>query len=182
MFRLVGPREKEVIGMARNLLFVMVLAAALIFSACAKKEAVPVVEEVEPVEEVAPPLEEIEEEPVEPVVEEVEPIVLGDIFFDYDKFNIKKEFEPVLTKNAELLLNNPGVTLLIEGHCDERGTNEYNIALGEKRAKAVMDFYVTYGVDSGRLSMVSYGEERPFARGGNEEAWAQNRRAHMVVE
>ncbi len=168
--------------MARNLLFVLLLSVALILSACAKKEAVPVVEEVEPVEEVAPPLEEIEEEPVEPVVEEVEPIVLGDIFFDYDKFNIKKEFEPVLTKNAELLLSNPKVTLLIEGHCDERGTNEYNIALGEKRAKAVMDFYVTYGIDSGRLSMVSYGEERPFARGSNEDAWAKNRRAHMVVE
>ncbi len=168
--------------MARNLLFVLLLSVALILSACAKKEAVPVVEEVEPVEEVAPPLEEIEEEPVEPVVEEVEPIVLGDIFFDYDKFNIKKEFEPVLTKNAELLLSNPKVTLLIEGHCDERGTNEYNIALGEKRAKAVMDFYVTYGIDSGRLSMVSYGEERPFARGSNEDAWVKNRRAHMVVE
>lgn len=168
--------------MVRNLLFVLLLSMALILSACAKKEAVPVIEEVEPVEEVAPPLDEIEEEPAEPVVEEVEPIVLEDIFFDYDKFNIKKEFEAILTKNAEMLLGNPEVKLLIEGHCDERGTNEYNIALGEKRAKAVMDFYVTYGVDSGRLSMVSYGEERPFARGSSEEAWAKNRRAHMVVE
>lgn len=168
--------------MARNLLFVLLLSTALILSACAKKEAVPVIEEVEPAEEVAPPLEEIEEEPVEPVVEEVEPIVLADIFFDYDKFKIKKEYEPVLTNNAEMLLNNPEVTLLIEGHCDERGTNEYNLALGEKRAKAVMDFYVTYGIDSGRLSMVSFGEERPFARGSDEAAWAKNRRAHMVVQ
>ena len=168
--------------MARNLLFVLLLSVALILSACAKKEAVPVIEEIEPVEEVAPPLEEIEEEPVESVVEEVVSIVLEDIFFDYDKFNIKKEYESVLTKNAELILGNPGVELLIEGHCDDRGTNEYNLALGEKRAKAVIDFYVTYGIGADRLSMVSYGEERPFARGNNEESWTQNRRAHMVVQ
>ncbi|HER43216.1 MAG TPA: peptidoglycan-associated lipoprotein Pal [Candidatus Eisenbacteria bacterium] len=167
--------------MARNLLFVMLLSIAMIVTACAKKEAVPVIEEVEPVEEVAPPLEEIEED-VEPVVEEAEPLVLEDVFFDFDKFNIKKEYEPVLIKNAEMLLSRPGAKLLIEGHCDERGTNEYNIALGEKRAKSVLDFYVTYGIDEGRLSMVSYGEERPFARGNNEEAWAKNRRAHMVVQ
>ena len=163
------------------MLFVMLLSAAMIFSACAKEETTPVVEEVEPVEEIAPPLEEIEEEPVEEVLE-VEPIVLEDVFFDFDKFNIKKEYESVLTENAEILMDNPDVALLIEGHCDERGTNEYNIALGEKRAKAVMDFYVSYGIDADRLSMVSYGEERPFARGSNEEAWALNRRAHMVVQ
>lgn len=168
--------------MARNLLFVLMLSLVMVLSACAKKEAVPVIEEVEPVEEVAPPLEEIEEEPVEPVVEEVEPLVLEDIFFDFDKFNIKKEYKPVLTKNAEALLSRPEATLLIEGHCDERGTNEYNIALGEKRAKAVLDFYVTYGIDTGRLSMVSYGEERPFAQGHDEQAWAKNRRAHMIVQ
>lgn len=168
--------------MARNLLFVLLLSIALILSACAKKEAVPVIEEVEPTEEVAPPLEEIEEEPVEQVVEEVLPIELEDIFFDYDKFNIKKEYESTLMKNAEMLLGNPETKLLIEGHCDDRGTNEYNIALGEKRAKAVMDFYVTYGIGADRLSMVSYGEERPFSRGNNEESWALNRRAHMVVQ
>lgn len=167
--------------MTRNLLFVLLLSVVMVFTACAKKEIAPVVEEVEPAEEVAPPLEEIEEEPVEEV-EEAEPVDLEDIFFDYDKFNIKKEYESVLTDNAELLLGSPEVRLLIEGHCDERGTNEYNIALGEKRAKAVMDFYVTYGVSADRLSMVSYGEERPFARGNNEEAWAKNRRAHMVVQ
>lgn len=167
--------------MTRNLLFVLLLSVAMVLTACAKKEVAPVIEEVEPVEEVAPPLEEIEEEPVEEV-EEVEPVVLEDIFFDYDKFNIKKEYESILTDNAELLLGNPEIKLLIEGHCDERGTNEYNIALGEKRAKAVMDFYVTYGIGADRLSMVSYGEERPFSRGNNEESWALNRRAHMVVQ
>ena len=167
--------------MTRNLLFVLLLSVALVLTACAKKEVAPVIEEVEPVEEVAPPLEDVEEEPVEEV-EEVEPVVLEDIFFDYDKFNIKKEYRSVLTDNAELLLSNPEIMLLIEGHCDERGTNEYNIALGEKRAKAVLDFYVSYGVGADRLSMVSYGEERPFKRGSTEEAWAKNRRAHMVVQ
>lgn len=168
--------------MVRNLLLVLVLSVAMIFTACAKKETTPIVEEVEPAEEVAP-LEEIEEEPEEIIeVEEAEPIVLEDIFFDYDKFNIKKEYKEVLTKNAELLLANPGATLVVEGHCDERGTSEYNLALGEKRAKAVVDFYVTYGVAADRLSMISYGEERPFMKGSNEKAWAMNRRAHMVVE
>jgi peptidoglycan-associated lipoprotein len=88
----------------------------------------------------------------------------------------------VLAANAEIMLSNPDARLLVEGHCDERGTNEYNIALGEKRAKAVIDFYITYGVEKDRLSMVSYGEERPFASGSSEEAWALNRRAHMVVK
>jgi peptidoglycan-associated lipoprotein len=169
--------------MVRNSLLVLLISMALILSACAKEEMAPVIEEVEPVEEVAPPLEEVEEEPEEAIeVEEAEPIILEDVFFDFDKYNIKQEYKSILTKNAEMLLNNPDVTLLIEGHCDERGTNEYNIALGEKRAKSIIDFYITYGVDSGRLSMISYGEERPFAVGSSEEAWAKNRRAHMVVK
>jgi peptidoglycan-associated lipoprotein len=154
--------------MVRYTLLILLLSVALIFTACAKKETTPVVEEVEPVEEVTPPL--IEEEPEEAVeIEEAEPIVLEDIFFDYDKFNIKDEYKA-------------DAKLLVEGHCDERGTNEYNLSLGEKRAKAVIDFYVTYGVDASRLSMISYGEEKPFAMGSDEKSWAKNRRAHMVVE
>ncbi len=169
--------------MVKYTLLVLLLSVALVFTACAKKETAPVVEDVEPAEEVTPPLEEIEEEPEEAVeIEEAEPIVLEDIFFDYDKFNIKKEYKAVLSQNAEILLGNPEAKILVEGHCDERGTNEYNLALGEKRAKAVIDFYVTYGVDASRLSMISYGEEKPFAMGSNEESWAKNRRAHMVAE
>jgi peptidoglycan-associated lipoprotein len=167
--------------MVRYTLLILLLSVALIFTACAKKETTPVVEEVEPVEEVTPPL--IEEEPEEAVeIEEAEPIVLEDIFFDYDKFNIKDEYKAVLSRNAETLLGNSDAKLLVEGHCDERGTNEYNLSLGEKRAKAVIDFYVTYGVDASRLSMISYGEEKPFAMGSDEKSWAKNRRAHMVVE
>jgi peptidoglycan-associated lipoprotein len=159
---------------------VLILVLMLILPACAKKEAVPVIEEVEEPPP-PPPLEEVEEPEEEPVIEEEKPIILEDIFFDFDKFNIKDEYKKVLAANAEILLDHPETTLLVEGHCDERGTNEYNIALGEKRAKVVMEFYIAYGVPSQHLSMVSYGEERPFDYGHNEEAWAKNRRAHMVI-
>ena len=72
--------------------------------------------------------------------------------------------------------------MIIEGHCDERGTNEYNLALGERRANSAKDYIVNLGVEPARLKTVSYGEEKPFAQGHNEEAWAQNRRAHFVAE
>ncbi len=169
--------------MFRARYLVVLLALLLVLPACAKKEVVPVTEEVKPVEEVTPPpLEEQkpEEAPVE-VKEEPEEIVLEDVFFDFDKYSIKDEYKKVLEKNAEILLAHPDIKLLVEGHCDERGTNEYNLALGEKRAKAVVDFYVAYGVSPDRLSMISYGEERPFDPGHDEEAWAKNRRAHMVI-
>ncbi len=172
--------------MKRSLLLVLVLAlvAMMLLPACAKKETTPV-EEMKPAEEVAPPpppppIE--EEKPVEVKEQEVEPLVLSDVFFDFDRYNIKDQYKDVLEENAEMLMKRPDATLMIEGHCDERGTNEYNLALGEKRAKAVMDFYIAYGIDAGRLSMISYGEERPFAMGHDEEAWAKNRRAHMVVK
>jgi peptidoglycan-associated lipoprotein len=170
--------------MVRYRCLILVLALLLILPACTKKEAVPIVEEIEkPSEEPPPPLEEIEEPAEEPVeVEEEEIIVLKDIFFDFDKFNIKDEYKGILSENAAILVAHPGVKLLIEGHCDERGTNEYNLALGEKRAKAVFDFYAAYGVGVKSISTISYGEERPFDPGSNESAWAKNRRVHMVVQ
>ena len=165
---------------------VIVLALMLILPSCAKKETIPIEEMEEPIEEIAPPppppAEMEEEEPVDIEEEEMEPLTIEDIFFDLDKYDIKSEYKKVLTHNAELIMGNPEAKILIEGHCDERGTNEYNLALGEKRAKAVMDFYTAYGIAADRLSMVSYGEERPFAFGHNEEAWTKNRRAHMVIQ
>jgi peptidoglycan-associated lipoprotein len=77
---------------------------------------------------------------------------------------------------------NPLKKLHVEGHCDERGTSEYNIALGEKRAKAVVDFFATYGIKPDRISWISYGEEKPFDMGHDESAWAKNRRAHLVLQ
>lgn len=164
------------------LFLVVALAGLMILPSCSRKEAPPVEEEIAPVEETVPPPPPPPVREETPEVEEVEPLVLADVFFDFDRFAIKDEYKKVLESNAELLLARPGAKLLIEGHCDERGTNEYNLALGEKRAKAVMDFYTAYGVPAARLSMISYGEERPFDRGHNEAAWAKNRRAHMVVK
>jgi len=104
---------------------------------------------------------------------------IQDAFFDYDKSELKPEARAVLTQNAEYLLQNPQAKVTIEGHCDERGTSEYNLALGDRRARAVRDFLVNYGVAAARIETISFGEERPFAPGHDEAAWSQNRRAHF---
>jgi peptidoglycan-associated lipoprotein len=163
---------------------VMMLAVLMVLPACSKKEAPPVEEDITPAEEVPPPppppVEEEEDAMIEE--EELEALVLEDVFFDFDKYSIKGEYKIVLEANADLLMEREDAVLVIEGHCDERGTSEYNLALGEKRAKAVMDFYIAFGISADRLSMISYGEERPFEYGHDEDAWAMNRRAHMVIK
>ncbi len=166
------------------LFLVLMLAALMVLPACSKKEAPPVEEDITPAEEVPPPPPPpVEEEELDAIEEEeLETLVLEDIFFDYDKYSIKGEFKIVLEANADLLMLREDAVLVIEGHCDERGTSEYNLALGEKRAKAVMDFYIAFGIGADRLSMISYGEERPFEYGHDEEAWAMNRRAHMLIK
>ncbi len=165
------------------LFLVLTLAVLMILPACSKKEAPPVEEDITPAEEVPPPPPPpVVEEPEVIEEEEFEPLVLEDVFFDFDKYSIKSEFKGVLEANAKLLLLRSDAILVIEGHCDERGTAEYNLALGEKRAKAAMDFYMAYGVDANRLSIISYGEERPFEYGHEENAWTMNRRAHMVIK
>ena len=93
-----------------------------------------------------------------------------------------EQFKSSLEKNARELKNFPSVNIIIEGHCDERGTEDYNLALGEKRAKAARDYLVSLGVKSGRITIVSYGETRPFAYGHDESSWKQNRRAHFVMK
>jgi len=103
------------------------------------------------------------------------------IHFDFDCFALRLEARTILQRKAELLKNNPDIKLLIEGHCDERGTNEYNLALGERRARATYEFLVLLGVRPNRLQMVSYGEERPLDPASNETAWALNRRAQFKL-
>ena len=110
------------------------------------------------------------------------PSPFEDIHFDFDKSFIREDAKPVLQKVAEYLKKNPGASLLIEGHCDERGTAEYNIALGERRAASAKSYLVSLGVKGGGLSTVSFGEEKPVDPGHNEEAWAKNRRAHIVLK
>lgn len=103
---------------------------------------------------------------------------IGDVFFGFDEYELSTEAMGVLSRNARIL-REVGVVVLVSGHCDERGTVEYNLALGERRAKAVKEYLVSLGVSAGNLRVTSYGESRPFAMGHNEEAWAQNRRAHF---
>jgi peptidoglycan-associated lipoprotein len=107
---------------------------------------------------------------------------LKDIHFDFDKYDIRPGDAKLLDANAAWLKNNTNRLLLIEGHCDERGTNEYNIALGDRRAKATMSYLVAQGVASSRITLVSYGEERPMCTEHNEACWAKNRRAHFLVK
>jgi len=104
-----------------------------------------------------------------------------DILFDFDSFELSPAAKKILADKAAYLKGRPGMKVLIEGHCDERGTSEYNLALGERRARAALEYLVFLGIDAKRLSSVSYGEERPVDPGHNEEAWAKNRRAHFVV-
>ncbi|MBW1679996.1 MAG: peptidoglycan-associated lipoprotein Pal [Deltaproteobacteria bacterium] len=98
------------------------------------------------------------------------------IYFDFDKSDLKPEAQVVLKKKAEWLRNNPAYKLRIEGHCDERGTNEYNLALGERRAHSARNFLIALGISGDRIATISYGEERPVDPGHNEAAWAKNRR------
>ncbi len=105
---------------------------------------------------------------------------IADVFFPYDAFTLSEEAMAKLENNARIMKEHAAVNYLVEGHCDERGTVEYNLALGEKRARVVQDYLVSLGVSAARLRLVSYGEERPFADGSDESAWAQNRRAHFA--
>ena len=107
---------------------------------------------------------------------------LKDVFFEFDKYDIRAEDAKTLDANATWLKSNAENLVLIEGHCDERGTNEYNLALGERRAKAAMNYLVSQGVQANRITIISYGEERPLCNEKNESCWSKNRRAHFLVK
>ncbi len=106
---------------------------------------------------------------------------LKDVFFDFDKYDIRPGDARTLDANAKWLKANDNL-VLIEGHCDERGTNEYNLALGERRAKSTMNYLVSQGVQANRITIISYGEERPQCTEHNEACWAKNRRSHFLVK
>lgn len=107
--------------------------------------------------------------------------IFKDIYFDYDQYDIRPDAKPILEGIAAWLSKNPKIKLLIEGHCDERGTNEYNIALGDRRAKSARDFLIALGISTDRIEMISYGEEKPICTEHSEECWSKNRRAHFVI-
>ncbi len=122
------------------------------------------------------------DEPVTPIKpggsDEIE---LKRIYFDYDKYNLDNDAITTLAGNAAALMDNSSVKIRIEGHCDDRGTEDYNLALGEKRALAARDYLVNFGIAQSRISVISYGEERPLDPTENEKAWAKNRRSEFDI-
>ena len=174
-------KKRILIGLSVSL---MMLLSVLTF--CSKKvaklEPTSEAKERQPVQ--APVIETPEVEEKEVMVTEETPIKLSlrDINFDFDKSDLRSDAREMLAEHARKLQKTPKAKVMIEGHCDERGTIEYNIALGERRAFAVKTYLVNFGVDAARLSTISYGKERPLDNRSNEEAWAKNRRAAFVVE
>ena len=160
------------------LALLLVIPALLLSVSCQKKVVdatpEPVAQEPEP----AP-----EPEPKEEVVVYKAPAVVMQehIYFDFDKSTLTPAAQDDLLRKAEWLRENPDSTVTIEGHCDERGTNEYNLALGDRRAESAKAFLADLGIDPARMTTISYGEERPVDPRSMEEAWAKNRRAHFVV-
>jgi peptidoglycan-associated lipoprotein len=106
---------------------------------------------------------------------------IKDAFFDYDKYDIREDARAALQGDARALVQRPGIRFTIEGHCDERGSEKYNLALGDRRANAAKEFLVSQGVDGSRMDTISYGKERPVCEEHNEECWQKNRRAHPVI-
>jgi peptidoglycan-associated lipoprotein len=134
-----------------------------------------------PTETTQPAVEETKDITPTTPSEEVAPISINDAFFDFDSYTLSSEAKGTLEENARELKRVTVGNITIEGHCDERGTKAYNLALGEKRANVAKDYLVALGVNASRISTVSYGKERPFDDGHDDSAWAKNRRAHFLV-
>lgn len=113
-------------------------------------------------------------------VPEVTGLGIQDIFFDFDRYNIRSDARPVLDQNAQILTNNPNISVVIEGYCDIRGTDEYNLVLGQRRAESARDFLLRLGISSSRIHAVSRGETTQWAEGTTEDAYQQNRRVHFI--
>ena len=169
------------------------LAAICLLSlnACAKKPVAPVAEvappapvvqaEAAPVPAPAPAPARPTPEPVREAAAPVAPLLkLEKIFFEFDDYTLTPAAREILAHNAEWLRQNPVAKVTIEGHCDERGSDEYNLALGQRRAEAAKNYLVSLGIAAERLTAISYGEERPSATGSDESAWSQNRRAEFL--
>lgn len=174
--------------LVRVLPFVAVLMmVALLVPGCAKK-AKPVTEEPKPTVKVEPTPEPAPADTIGQALRQLQEQMAADlklvraIYFDYDKSDLRKEAQDALSNNAKLFQKYPQWKIKIEGNCDERGTNEYNLALGERRAISAQKYLVSLGIDAARLSTVSYGEERPLDFGHDDAAWTKNRRDDFKVE
>ncbi|HRR25408.1 MAG TPA: peptidoglycan-associated lipoprotein Pal [Acidobacteriota bacterium] len=128
------------------------------------------------------PTGEIEESDVQALRKAIDEGLIRPVFFAYDSSELTDEAKAILEENSRWFRRYPNARIIIEGHCDERGTEEYNLALGDRRARAARDYLVQLGISPDRIETISYGEERPFALGHDESAWRLNRRAHFVVQ
>jgi peptidoglycan-associated lipoprotein len=179
------------------------LALSLVATGCKKPPTTAPPESETTTEETAAPAEpEVEEPPAQEVTEAFpsEPVattevreeptiaelneskVLATVFFAFDSSELSDTTRATLQANADWMLANPGYNVVIEGHCDERGTIEYNLALGERRARSVREYMVSLSVPESSMRIVSFGKERPVDSGSNEAAWARNRRGEFVIE
>jgi peptidoglycan-associated lipoprotein len=176
-----------------GLALVLVIPGLMFTASCARVECGPAWApdvKAKPVVAEEPKAEVVEEEPLPEVRAEPEPAEVPakeefpkvDIYFEYDSSALTPESQDNLRDNAKWLEENPDASVIIEGHCDERGSNEYNMALGDRRAKSVKTFLVDLGTAAQRITTISYGEEKPVDPGHDETAWAKNRRAHFVIE
>jgi peptidoglycan-associated lipoprotein len=161
------------------------LILTFLFVGCAKEEPPPPTVEARPpaAPPPPPPPPPVTPPPAGPSIsqQEFQAFQNQDIYFDFDKYDLRTDARTILDRKASFLNQNSSVRVQIEGHCDERGTVEYNLALGERRANAAKQYLTTAGISAGRLSTISYGEERPLDPGQNEAAWARNRRDHFVI-
>jgi len=176
--------------MKKILVLFVALSLILLLTACGKKAAkiepgkeAPVVEKVEePTTQVEKPVLNEEEIFQQKSIEELnKDRILKKINFDFDKYQIREDMKPILQANANWMLKFSTVQILIEGHCDERGTIEYNIALGEKRAEAAKNYLASLGVNAAKIKIVSYGKSKPLVQGVDEASYFQNRRAEFVI-
>jgi peptidoglycan-associated lipoprotein len=117
----------------------------------------------------------------EPTLQELFDRAVKDAYFEYDKADVRPDARDALSQTAQFLRSYPQIKVVIEGHCDERGSTEYNLALGDRRAAAAKQFLVSLGITADRMETVSYGKERPFCSASTEECYQQNRRAHIVM-
>ncbi len=160
---------------------IAVLAVGFTFlTACPKKPPPPTTEVNQ-----TPPEKTPEKPPAEPPEVTENPRAwmekVQDVFFDFDMAELRSDARMVLQTDAQYLKDHPDAKVVLEGHCDNRGTEEYNLALGQRRADAVMQYLTDLGIPASRLSTLSYGEEKPFAMGDTEQAWAKNRRVHFNI-
>lgn len=181
-------------------LIVSVVCSTMLLHSCSRgvkqepatpsEKAMPASTEVAKVEEAPVEVEETwtappqkEEVPEVTTIDELNKLkVLSTVYFDFDKYDLREDTIATLKENAQWLRDNPKYKIMLEGHCDERGTIEYNLELGAKRANAVQSYLGKLGLEPERFKMISYGEERPADMGHNEEAWSKNRRVEFIIE